>query len=610
METKLLLIGGAIVFVIVYIYWKGGGGGSDYLLDNFERCSEDKLCKSGVCCNLEGYDGERCAPKKTDCLGSLGKDCRCNDGQTSISPCTGNCMDGLTCCDTADGWMCTDSPKTCLPSEGQVCSPNVGCREGLTCCKTTADGQHTCLVDASKCVGVEEGENCDQSEDCKSPLVCCHSKSGDVLGKQCRAKSECLYEEGWACDQTADCYKDFECCSSDLAEGLSCQDKANCRAEIEGSCKQGQGYPCVQEAKCCGKDQVCAKQCNAMTCTDNAQCGGLNCCKNGKCYAKCEEGSKCASPADCIDRCCGTTCRKKCMLGEPCSDNSHCAADLYCSGGKCVNKLTTLQPCSGNEVCASNMCCMDITGDKVCMEKAEMCYKKTEEACTGNPCWGYDVCTDNKQCSVDFSRQPAQWLYIYQTTHIIRQGIFFREANGNYKSEDNLSTLSKVTQTDPCYWHLTWEYDVPTRSTNQAKLAQHVQFNGSIFLAPILMKTTILLTNTKAQFGPRGGPGDRPYGYQQVTVASNVKAWMSDKILLVQSGTVAQSLQVPGYLAISLINLNANEMLYTFSNGTAKHLKIYIWESAKMLEVYKGTKQVFSCRRINNRYMRLLVFIA
>lgn len=155
-----LVLAGAVVLAIVVLYLViNQNPDDDYQLDNYAACSLDSNCKSKRCCFLKGYSSKVCAPNESDCLHVSGEVCSCNDDTYEMSPCEGNCLSGLTCCETRSGWKCVNDPSSCLPSDGNVCRKEVGCRGDSKCCQQIEGGDFLCTPsgESDKCVGQGEG---------------------------------------------------------------------------------------------------------------------------------------------------------------------------------------------------------------------------------------------------------------------------------------------------------------------------------------------------------------------------------------------------------------------------------------------------------------------
>jgi hypothetical protein len=191
-------------------------------------------------------------------------------------------------------------------------------------------------------------------------------------------------------------------CSSTKGIGASCAAHAECGSGFcnNGACAamSGLGGQCGSNTQCTsgycdtGNGTSHTEKCmpngfgqNGDICSDDKQCGSLNCAglapngqggwTPGQCASKKTIGSKCSAHSQCGSGYCdagdGTSKTGECMpnhdgqTGDACSNDNQCVSQ-NCSGltqsggnwvpGTCANAFALGKSCSGNSQCASGYC--------------------------------------------------------------------------------------------------------------------------------------------------------------------------------------------------------------------------------------------------------------
>ncbi len=451
------------------------GGICTVALSNGASCARTTQCASGFCadnvccgsgcngaceaCNLVGFAGScrvvgagatgapSCAPYLCDgvsnaCPSScaVNGDCIpasyctpadiCNGkkptGQscTLASECTSNfCVDGF-CCESACGGTC----DTCAATPG-TCTVAVAGQPGdPTCSPYACNGaQVSCPI------------SCVADSNCATGFFCNVSTCMPVklLGDSCQAKSECasgFCADGFCCD--AGCTGACDRC--DTTPG-------SCTPVAAGT----PGSPSCAPYACGGASATCL-----TTCTGDGDCAVTSYCSGGTCVGKHVNGSACGGAGECasgscVDNfCCNTACAGACdrcdsspgtctavaagSAGVPacapfvcdgaspscptvCTQDSGCAAGLFCQAGACVTKLDLGAVCTRTAMCVSGSCADGFCCSSPCTGACNECASTPgtcmfnaagapgRPACTPYVCGGAasacpSGCTDDTNC--------------------------------------------------------------------------------------------------------------------------------------------------------------------------------------------------------------------
>ncbi|MBI3206792.1 MAG: hypothetical protein IT377_31635 [Polyangiaceae bacterium] len=371
--------------------------------DDGAQCQGTSTCSAGADCKKK--NGQTCT-LATDCASN-----NCVDGYCCADACTTPCR---SCANTAgtcttlitsgkDGTACggvnsCDSAGNCKKDDGQGCSANGDCLNGHCvdsyCCDSTCgNGCDVCsaalgATQNGKCTVLGTGSagqcgaylcggaaSCPQS--CGSDANCSpgnYCKGGscipkEPLGQPCASASVCasnLCADGVCCDGT--CTGKCMACAAGNKEDGSLANNGKCGAAKKGAnpgnqCVTGSD-PCGDQASCSGTPGECAKgaagtSCGPTTCVNGSVsgkvCNGAGLCtdqNNANCSPYVCKGSACASP---------------------CTADSDCVTDNYCSNGVCIPKIDNGKTCTVANACKSSFCVDQVCCDAPCNGQCEAC---------------------------------------------------------------------------------------------------------------------------------------------------------------------------------------------------------------------------------------------
>jgi len=433
MQYTYVLIGVGIVTIVVLLYLSSING--DDLLPDFAACTLDTDCTSQTCCQIEGYNKAVCSPSKSQCLKKPGELCTCKE--ESRIGCASNCLPNLTCCETADGKVCSTDASACLPGIGEEC-PNKVCQSSLFCCKVEQGGPFVCTNDEEKCVGLDPETPCSKDDDCNKGFRCCVKKG--EYGKTCTQEQDCQFDEGWSCSSTNECFSEFSCCRSEIDTETKCHKEPDCVSMDGESCAS---RPCKNGLKCCGSELICKADCGSLPCETNEQCMGLKCCgyTNKTCLETCRTVS-CNEDANCQGMlCCGSKrCSPDCV-GETCTSTD------ACKGKKCCNGKCSATDCKLHDTCTSEKDC----GPNLICAPNGICSQVMTE---GNPCFdgvycaeGLTCCTHGSATTLDetWCLQPGDCRTIYNQPYSYERpcgqlGVACKEDGKCRRSKDSICT--------------------------------------------------------------------------------------------------------------------------------------------------------------------------
>lgn len=402
---------------------------------NSAPCSDDKLCKLGVCnggvCKVGDKTGcndnnacttDACKAGKCEYVAlKAGGVCKDGDKCQKASVCAaGKCVAGALE-DCSDANPCTTDG--CNPKTGCVWESSVSaCNDGNAC---TADDN--CA--SGKCKGVVKTALCDDGNACTKDACdptkgCQHEPTsgacddGNICtkGESCEV-GKCVGGSNEQCNDNKPCTID-NCdpktgkCSWSGKSG-ACDDGNECTTG--DYCKTGacvhtgkndcdDANPCTVDS-CDDKVGKCAHVAadvtnKAIACDDGDKCTGSDSCKNGKCVGtagslKCDDGNACTN-----DKCNPDT--GKCGFSAnnaPCDNDNKCTWGDQCKNGKCATG--TNFACDDGQSCTTDSC--DAATGK-CSHKPMANGSKCSdgEACsTGDACSsGKCVAKDRSKCAV------------------------------------------------------------------------------------------------------------------------------------------------------------------------------------------------------------------
>jgi MYXO-CTERM domain-containing protein len=213
--------------------------------------------------------------------------------------------------------------------------------------------------------------SCAGNGDCATGYFCngtsCIAKKD--LGEVCSNASQCASDkcvDGVCCDGT--CTGKCMACAAGNKEDGSLANNGKCGAAKKGSnpgslCVTGSD-PCGDQASCSGSPGLCAKGAAGTSC-------GPTTCLNGSVSGKvCNGAGLCTDQnnADCSPYVCkGSAC------ASPCTADSDCVTDNYCSNGVCIPKVDNGKACTVANACKSSFCVDQVCCDAPCNGQCEAC---------------------------------------------------------------------------------------------------------------------------------------------------------------------------------------------------------------------------------------------
>ena len=398
-------------------------------------CTADNECKSNKC-DAESKKCVAVAPEENDCAATCtdtNKYCNgdgaCVDKKDADADCTADneCKSG-DCSDAGKCVAASTDPE--LPEDGSECdTPSIACNgKNLVECAedAMAPGELAWKVTAcaDACLDLDDADPacykaCDEAD---KKTVKCDPDSGDdgdslkaSLELTCTVIGDGKYEivtkrnecEGmYTCDTTTGLCETAGTSEPDknLENGETCEKNSDCKSNY-----------CDEATKKC-TDKPSDKKANGEACTD------ANECESGYCNETCADmpvasGASCKTSAECTEQTeiCGAeyTCivaEGKAGLGDACTDDASCAAELACAdNGKCV--LSAVKEFNGQACTAEPAECFGValvscqedqwntdpeTQSMVyvveaCAEKGNVCAKYENKSACYEPCTEADA---------------------------------------------------------------------------------------------------------------------------------------------------------------------------------------------------------------------------
>lgn len=351
---------------------------------NGQTCSGASTCASGYC-----FDSTCCA---TDCTTA----CRsCANASGTCSAVT-NADDPPSCTGTTS----CDGSGNCKKKNGQGCAAGSECLSGNCvdsyCCDGACAGgcdvcaaslgasqNGTCTVLASGATGQCGAYKCGGAASC--PTTC----SSDT---QCASGNYC---DGNACQPKKSngsvCSGDNQCTSTHCADNVCCdtactgkcmacsagnkQDGNPANAGTCGAAKVGTnpGNQCVLSTDPCGEQNSCSGTPGQCALGASGKSCGPTTCVNGSVTGKiCNGAGLCTDQTNIA---CAPYVCKGSACSSPCTADTDCVTDYYCSNGVCVAKVDNGKGCDSTKPssCKSAFCVDQVCCDSPCSGQCQAC---------------------------------------------------------------------------------------------------------------------------------------------------------------------------------------------------------------------------------------------
>ena len=415
-------------------------------------CNKDadctsNVCRANICLSAACADDVRNGSESDiDCGGSCGSTCPDTAGCNANADCvhhfcnahvcqTPTCDDHIRNQDEAD-IDCGDSAGVCVR-----CPPGTQCQKAASCdsnictggycvARSCTDGTKNGLEADADCGGdcpkCDVGKTCynERPSDCKegvctnnrcsAPICTDLVKNGSETDNDCGGpdcSTKCL--NGKACRVNSDCAGNS--CFGAVCELASCTNFIADGSETDVDCGGPDCRPCPATKKC-AKDTDCLSlncddyvtfTCIPDACPDGVRNGtetAVDC--GGSCPIKCDPGTACILPSDCLSGKCGSD---KTCLAPTCVDGvkNGLETDIDCGGAVCralaaVPLCADRQTCLRDADCQAGLVCNTATG--VCVawscNDGRKNQDETDVDCGGNACRGTIKCTTGETCVV------------------------------------------------------------------------------------------------------------------------------------------------------------------------------------------------------------------